>query len=55
MEFWDQIGNFAAFMPGAPALAVDMATNGPNPDMMGYDLAYGLQATPQPISLYPEG
>jgi hypothetical protein len=37
----------------APALAVDMAMNGPNSDFVGYDLAYGLQATASPIDVYP--
>lgn len=53
MDWWDAVGNMYAFMPDAPALAYDMALNGPDPDRVGYDLAYGLQAASTPIEVYP--
>ena len=53
MEWFDQLGNMVTLFPGAPALAVDMALNGPNPDMIGYGLAYGLQITPTQFDVYP--
>lgn len=53
MDWWTHIGNMASMFPGHEALAVDMAVNGAPPDWMGYGLAYGLQATPTPISVYP--
>lgn len=53
MEWWDEIGNFAAFFPDTPALAVDFALRGANPDYVGYALAYGMQKTPTEIDVYP--
>lgn len=53
MDWWDAIGNMLGFMGDTPALAVDMALNGSNPDYVGYDLAFGLQATPAPLDVYP--
>jgi hypothetical protein len=53
MNWWDEIGNYVAFFGDTPALGVDMATNGPNANHVGYDLAFGLQATPTPIDVYP--
>lgn len=53
MDWWTSIGNMVSFFGDTPALAVDMALNGPNADHIGYDLAYGLQATPTPIDVYP--
>lgn len=41
------------FMGDTPALAVDMALGGANPDYVGYDLAFGLQAAAAPIDVYP--
>ena len=53
MDWWDSIGNMMGFMGDTPALAVDMALHGPNPDHVGYDLAFGLQASATPIDVYP--
>lgn len=53
MDWWDAIGNYAAFLPQAPALAVDMATGAHSNDYLGYPLAYALQDTPTPIQVYP--
>lgn len=53
MDWWDTIGNFTSFFGETPALAVDMALHGPNANHVGYDLAFGLQATPTPIDVYP--
>jgi len=53
MDFWNQIGNYATFFPDTPALAVDMALNGPNANHVGYDLAYGLQASQTAVDVYP--
>ncbi|MEV7814251.1 hypothetical protein AB0P05_26525 [Streptomyces flaveolus] len=53
MNWWTQIGNYASFFGDTPALAVDMALHGPNADFVGYGLAYGLQASPTPIDVYP--
>lgn len=53
MDWWESIGNMVGFMGDTPALAVDMALSGPNPDHVGYDLAFGLQAAPTPIDVYP--
>lgn len=54
MDWWQTIGNYMNFFGDtAPALAVDMALNGPNANHVGYALAYGLQATPTAIDLYP--
>lgn len=53
MDWWESIGNMASFFGDTPALAVDMALGGANPDYVGYDLAFGLQATSTPIDVYP--
>lgn len=53
MDWFTQLGNMASLFPDAPALAWDMALNGPNPDLAGYGIAYGLQATSTPIDVYP--
>ena len=53
MDWFNALGNMAAFFPDSPALAVDMALNGADPDMVGYGLAYGLQATPTQFDVYP--
>lgn len=53
MDWWDQVGNMAAFMQDTPALGVDLALHGPNADHVGYDLAFGLQATATPLDVYP--
>jgi hypothetical protein len=54
MGWVNEIGNMLNFFPDTPALAVDMALHGPNADFIGYDLAYGLQATQTPIDVYPD-
>ena len=53
MDWFDALGNMAALFPDTPALAYDFAMNGSNPDLIGYGLAYGLQATATPIDVYP--
>ncbi|MET9385312.1 hypothetical protein ABZY09_30630 [Streptomyces sp. NPDC002928] len=53
MNWWTQIGNYVSFFQDTPALGVDMALNGPNANHVGYDLAFGLQATKTPIDVYP--
>ena len=53
MDWFNALGNMVALIPDAPALAFDMALNGAHPDVAGYGLAYGLQATPTPIEVYP--
>jgi hypothetical protein len=53
MDWWNQIGNYVDFFGETPALAVDMALNGPNANHVGYDLAFGLQAARTPIDVYP--
>jgi hypothetical protein len=53
MNWWTQIGNYLGFFGETPALAVDMALHGPNADFLGYGLAFGLQASPTPIDVYP--
>lgn len=53
MDWFTTLGNMAAMFPDTPALAWDMALHGPNPDLVGYGLAYGMQSTPTPIDVYP--
>ncbi len=53
MNWWTQVGNYLGFFDETPALAVDMALNGPNANYVGYDLAFGLQAARTPIDVYP--
>ena len=53
MDWFNQLGNMVTLFPDAPALAVDMALSGPDPDIVGYGLAYGLQATPAQFDVYP--
>lgn len=53
MDWFNQLGNMSTLFPDTPALAWDFALNGPNPDLVGYDLAYGLQVAPEPIDVYP--
>jgi hypothetical protein len=53
VDWWQSVGNMVDFFGDTPALAVDMALNGANPDHVGYDLAFGLQAAPTPIDVYP--
>lgn len=53
MNWWTTFGNYLSFFDETPALAFDMAMHGPNADHVGYDLAFGLQATPTPIDVYP--
>ena len=53
MDWFDQLGAMVNFFPDTPALAFDFALNGSNPDTVGYGLAYGMQATPTPIDVYP--
>ncbi|MFD5107119.1 hypothetical protein [Streptomyces cinereoruber] len=55
MDWFDQLGHMASFFPDSPALAVDMALHGADPDLVGYGLAYGLQVTPTQLDVYPTG
>lgn len=52
-EWFAEIGNFYVGLPDAPALAVDMALNGPPADQVGYGLAYSMLKTPTPLDVYP--
>ena len=54
MDWWDTVGAYAQLFPDAPALAVDMATRGPNPDVMGINSAAAVQASPIPFTLYTD-
>lgn len=54
MDWWTEVGNMASFMPDQPALAVDMAVNGPAYHAFGLDLADGVQRTPAPLEVYPD-
>jgi len=49
------LGGYAQFFGNAPALAVDFAVHGPNPDLIGYNAAYALQTTQSDIPLYEGG
>lgn len=53
MNWWTQFGNYLSFFGDTPALAYDMAMDGPNANHVGYDLAFGLQAASTPIDVYP--
>ncbi|MFJ2176410.1 hypothetical protein ACIOHE_26405 [Streptomyces sp. NPDC087851] len=53
MEWFTDLGNMASLFPNTPALAFDFALNGANPDLVGYGMAYGLQAAEAPIEVYP--
>lgn len=53
MDWWQEVGNYLGFFDETPALAVDMALHGPNANHIGYDLAFGLQASSTPIDVYP--
>lgn len=52
MDWWDRMGAMSQFFNDTPALAHDMAVNGP-PNDFAYQLAYGLQNTPTPLDVYP--
>lgn len=52
MEWYTQLSNMYALTGNAP-LATDFALRGPDADRVGYGLAYGLQASPTEIELYP--
>jgi hypothetical protein len=53
MDWWTEVGNYVSMFPDTPALGVDMALHGPNADHVGYDLAYGLQASQTAVDVYP--
>lgn len=55
MDWWQNLGGYAQFFGNTPALAVDFAVHGPNPDLMGYNAAYALQTTQAQINLYESG
>lgn len=52
MDWWNRVGAAYQFLNDTPALAHDMATKGPQNDLM-FSLAYGLQATSTPLDVYP--
>lgn len=54
MEWWNAIGTYAAQFGNLPALAVDMAMNGPQHSDLGFALADKAQRTPAPIEVYPQ-
>lgn len=53
MEWWDVLGNYMTLMGDTPALAADMALTGPNANHVGYGLAFGMQASPTEVDVYP--
>lgn len=53
MNWWSQFGNYLSFLDDTPALAFDLAMDGPNANYVGYDLAFGLQAAKTPLDVYP--
>jgi hypothetical protein len=54
MEWWETLGNYMNFFEDTPALAVDMALHGPNANHVGYGLAFGMQAAPTTVDVYPD-
>ncbi|MFF9268625.1 hypothetical protein [Streptomyces rochei] len=54
MGWWTTLGNYMDFFADTPALAVDMALNGPNAEHVGYGLAFGMQASPTAVDVYPD-
>lgn len=54
MDWWTEVGNMASFMPDQPALAVDMAVNGPAYHAFGLNLANSMQGTSAPLEVYPQ-
>ena len=54
MDWWEQLGAHLAFYPDTPALAYDMAMNGPA-EHVAYILNNGLQQTDVPLDVYPAG
>jgi hypothetical protein len=54
MDWWTTLGNYMTLLGDAPALAVDMALTGPNADHVGYGLAFGMQASPTEMNVYPD-
>jgi hypothetical protein len=52
MEWADRLGAMYQFFNETPALAHDMAINGPQNDF-AYTLAYGLQNASADIDVYP--
>ena len=51
MDWFNDLGAYAMFL-GTPALAVDMATNGPKGDF-GFYLSAMMQRTSEPLTAYP--
>lgn len=54
MEWWNRVGAMYQFLTATPALAHDMAVNGPPTDF-AYTLANNLAAGPTPLDVYPAG
>jgi len=52
MEWFERLGAMYQLFNNAPALAYDMAINGPQTDQ-AYDLAFAAQNTAAPIDVYP--
>lgn len=53
MDWFQQLGNMAAFFQNAPALAYDMTFNGPRADTFAYRMAYSANATSAEFDPYP--
>lgn len=54
MDWFNDLGNMVSFFPDTPALAFDMAVRGASPELIGYDMAYGLQSAQTPLDVYPQ-
>lgn len=54
MDWFDDLGAYYLAMPQAPALALDMALNGPPAPQAGLHLAKSALATEAEIDLYPQ-
>lgn len=54
MEWWQDLGVALQFMPDTPALAHDMTVAGPKYAPFRYSLAYNMQNSPTPLSVYPQ-
>lgn len=52
MEWWDRLGAMYQFLNQTPALAHDMAVNGPPTDF-AYTLANNMATGPTPLDVYP--
>jgi hypothetical protein len=53
MDWFNRLGSYYMFLSSAPALAMDLALNGPNADRLGYALANSVNATSAEFDPYP--